>query len=156
MFRKILYPTDFSDVAQQALDYVIRLRGAGADHVVLLTVINDKNMECICKGLSLVGKQSPEYVEQARRFLQEEALKEAKPVEAELKAAGFHVDVRIESGVAKTKILDIAETENVSAIVLGSHGRSNVNSVLLGSVSDHIIRHSKRPVIVVKRDSFPH
>jgi nucleotide-binding universal stress UspA family protein len=152
MFRKILYPTDFSDAAQKALDYVIRLRGAGAGHVVLLSIINEKNIECICKGLSLVGKQSPENVEQARQFLQEEALKEAKPVEAELRAAGFEVDVWIERGVAKIKILEIAEAENVSAIVLGSHGRSNVDAVLMGSVSDHVIRHSKRPVIVIKRD----
>ncbi|MGQ9748471.1 universal stress protein [Desulfosoma sp.] len=40
----------------------------------------------------------------------------------------------------------------MSAIILGSHGRSNLSSVLLGSVSEYVIRHAKKPVIVVRRD----
>jgi nucleotide-binding universal stress UspA family protein len=49
--------------------------------------------------------------------------------------------------------LEVAKKEDVSIIILGSHGRSNLSSVLLGSVSDHIIRHSPKPVLVIKRDS---
>lgn len=62
------------------------------------------------------------------------------------------VRVRVENGLPQTLILEIAESKEVSAIVIGSHGRSNVSKVLLGSVSDHVIRHAKRPVLVIKRD----
>lgn len=73
-----------------------------------------------------------------------------RPIELELKAAGFKVTSRVEEGVPHVKILEVANEENVSAIILGSHGRSNLSSVLLGSVSDYVIRHAKKPVIVVK------
>jgi len=152
MFKKILYPTDFSDVSQKALQYVKALQSAGTKKVVLLRVISDKSMECIGKGIALAGKEVAAFLSQALRSLQEEAWQEIRPIEDELKAMGYDVTTRIESGVPQIRILEIAEAENVSAIVLGSHGRSNVSSALLGSVSDHVIRHSKRPVIVIKRD----
>jgi hypothetical protein len=73
MFAKILYPTDFSDVALKALQYIEGLKAAGTKQVVLLRVVSDKSM------------------------------------------------------------------------------RDNLSSALLGSVSDHVIRHAKCPVIVIKR-----
>jgi len=45
----------------------------------------------------------------------------------------------------------VEKEEDVSAIVLGSHGKSNIKEMLLGSVSEHVIRHCKKPVIVIKR-----
>lgn len=151
MFEKILYPTDFSDVSQKALQYVKGLRGAGSKKVVLLRVISDQCMECIAKGIELAGKEVSGFLSQALQALQEKTRQQIGPIEDELKSMGFDVTIRIESGVPKIKILEIAESENVSVIVLGSHGRSNLSSALLGSVSDHVIRHSKQPVIVIKR-----
>lgn len=58
----------------------------------------------------------------------------------------------VERGAPYSKILKVAENEDVSIIILGSHGRSNLSSVLLGSVSDHVIRHAQKPVLVIKRD----
>jgi nucleotide-binding universal stress UspA family protein len=56
--------------------------------------------------------------------------------------------------VPQTKILEVAEEEGVSSIVLGSHGRGNLSTALLGSVSGYVIQHSKIPVVVIKRDSI--
>jgi len=151
MFETILYPTDLSDVSLKALDYVKGLQGAGTKKVILLRVINDKSMECISKGLALAGREVSTFLAQVLQSLQEEARQRIRPIEEELKAQGLDVTTRIEHGLPQTRILEIAEAENVSAIVLGSHGRSNVSSALLGSVSDHVIRHAKRPVLVVKR-----
>lgn len=81
-----------------------------------------------------------------------EAVDDMVPVEKELKAAGFDVKVRIERGAPHTKILEVAEQEKASPIVIGSHGRSNLGEMLLGSVSEHVIRHARVPVLVVKRD----
>jgi len=49
------------------------------------------------------------------------------------------------------KILEIEAEESVSVIVLGSHGKSNVKEMLLGSVSEHVIRNCRKPVLVIKR-----
>jgi nucleotide-binding universal stress UspA family protein len=45
----------------------------------------------------------------------------------------------------------IEEEENISLTVIGSHGKSNVEEMLLGSVSEMVVRKAKGPVLVVKR-----
>jgi len=152
MFEKILYPTDFSDVSQKALEYIISLKSAGARQVIILRVINEKKAEYISQGVAWAGVEVADFLRQTYQKLTEEAYNELKPVETELKGAGFDIKVMVEKGNPYSRILEVAEEQDVSAIILGSHGRSNLGSVLLGSVSDHVIRHSKKPVIVIKRD----
>ncbi len=152
MFEKVLYPTDFSDIAQTALKTVIELRGAGTKHVVLVRVLNDRYIEYIQKGIVFAGKDVGAFLVNVCATLKDEALQKLKPIESALVESGFTVTVRVECGSPHLKILDIAKSENVSAIILGSHGRSNISSALLGSVSDHVIRHAACTVVVVKRD----
>jgi nucleotide-binding universal stress UspA family protein len=59
--------------------------------------------------------------------------------------------VRIEKGIPFTEILRVEDDEDVSLIIIGSHGKSNVAEILLGSVSEKVIRKAKRPVLVMKR-----
>jgi nucleotide-binding universal stress UspA family protein len=59
--------------------------------------------------------------------------------------------VRIEKGIPFTEILRVEDDEDVSLIIIGSHGKSNVAEILLGSVSEKVIRKAKRPVLVLKR-----
>lgn len=152
MFENLLYPTDFSDVSKKALDYIKSLKGSGAKKVIILRVINERKAECISQGVAWAGMQVADFLKESYRMLIEEAKAEVKPVEAELKAAGFDVEIMLERGVPQLRILEVAEEKEVSVIILGSHGRSNLAAVLLGSVSDHVIRHARRPVIVIKRD----
>lgn len=60
--------------------------------------------------------------------------------------------VKAVEGTPFREILKIAGDEDVSLIAIGSHGKSNIMEKLLGSVSEKVIRDSKRPVLVVKRD----
>jgi len=49
MFRKILYPTDFSKDAEKALEYVKKLKEAGTEEVVILHVIDGESLEAMVK-----------------------------------------------------------------------------------------------------------
>jgi nucleotide-binding universal stress UspA family protein len=152
MFAKLLYPTDFSDVSKKALAYLKSMKDAGAEQVIVLRVINAKRIDCISKGVAMAGKEASRFLKDVYEELLAEAFAQVKPIEAELKNAGLDVKVRVERGIPHSKILEVAEEEKVSAIVLGSHGRSNLGDMILGSVSDHVIRHSRKPVLVIKRD----
>ena len=44
MFKKILFPTDFSDASQKAVKYIKQLKGAGAQEVIILHVIDEKEL----------------------------------------------------------------------------------------------------------------
>jgi nucleotide-binding universal stress UspA family protein len=142
MFEKILYPTDFSDVAKKAVEYCKKLKEAGTKKIIVLHVIEmDPNVEKIPANIKEV----------LRKELEQTSRKEIKAIATNLRKMGFDVTVRIELGSPVKKILKVEEEENVSAIVLGSHGKSNIKEILIGSVSENVIRKSRVPVLVVKR-----
>ena len=150
MFEKILYPTDFSDVSKKALAFIMAMREAGVKEVVVLRVIDQKRTE-YTHGISWAGKDEIEFFDSVNQQLEQEAVEELRPIKSKLKAAGLAVKLRVEKGVPRLKILEVEKQEDVAAIVLGSHGRSNVAEMLLGSVSEHVIRHCQKPIMVIKR-----
>lgn len=66
-------------------------------------------------------------------------------------ADGLHPHTRLERNVSSVwaTILDVAEELDADVIVVGTRGRTAVQSALLGSVSGAVVHHSKRPVLVV-------
>ena len=145
MFEKILYPTDFSDVAVKALAYVKRLKASGAKEVIVLHVNDERGNESVVRILG--GSQFNKLNEKKMQ----ETEKKLKGIEKELVDAGLKVNLRIETGIPVREILRVEDEENVSITVIGSHGRSNLEEIFLGSVSEKVIRKSKQPVFVIKR-----
>jgi len=144
MFKKILYPTDFSDVSKKALDYLAQLKDAGTKEIVVLHVIDEK-------GIDAISRYGAGNAETVIREIEKEAMEEGKKIEKKLMQSGLNVKVRIERGVPLKEILTVEEEEKVSAIVIGSHGKTNIREMFLGSVSEKVIRQSKKPVLVIKR-----
>ncbi len=150
MFEKILYPTDFSDPSKKALDYVKQLKESGAEEVIVLHVIEDREIP-VFLGLDEGDPVPGTQLEKTLRIIEENAKEETRAIATELKESGFDVKVRIEKGTAFREILKVEEEEEVSVIVVGSHGKGPVTGILLGSVSDKVIRKSKKPVLIIKR-----
>lgn len=145
MFDKILYPTDFSEVAIKALDYIKRIKASGVEEVIVLHVIDERGSDAVQRFL---GEREFNALQQNK---QEETKKMLKVVEKELTESGLKVKLLVKTGMPVQEILKVEEEENVSTIVIGSHGWSNLQEIFLGSVSEKVIRRSKRPVLVVKR-----
>ena len=78
--------------------------------------------------------------------------KELASIEKQLKETGFKVEKRIEIGIPMREILRIEKEEDISLIVIGSHGVSNLEEMFLGSISEKVIRKCMKPVLVVKRN----
>src|SRR5262249_58415903 len=73
-------------------------------------------------------------------------------VEATLRAAGIATENRLSTGDPRDPLLRLIEEERVDLIVVGSHGRTGLAKLLLGSVSSHIVTHARCSVLVVKGD----
>jgi nucleotide-binding universal stress UspA family protein len=144
MFEKILYPTDFSDVSKKALDHLSQLKDMGTKEIVVLHVIDERGIDSV----SRYGSGSADTV---IKSMEAEAREEGRKIEQKLRESGLHVKMRIEKGIPFKEILKVEEEEGVSLIVIGSHGKTNLQEMLLGSVSEKVIRKSKKPVLVVKR-----
>jgi nucleotide-binding universal stress UspA family protein len=149
MFKKILYPTDFSDVSKKAMEYIKQLKEAGAEEVVLLHVLDDRAIPAMV-GPDDGAQVSTAQLEKMLGVMEVTAKEEAEAAGAELKQAGFDVSIRVVRGMPFRDILRVEEEEDVSVIVIGSHGTGLVKEMILGSVSEKVIRKSIRPVLVVK------
>lgn len=145
MFKKILYPTDFSDVSEKAMNYLKELRDSGANEVIVLHVMDERSDEMLKFA---AGDELLERIENSKKKQVEEAINK---VGEKLKSWGFSVKTLIKKGVPFREILMVENMEQVSLILIGSHGMSNVEEMLMGSVSEKVIRKSKNPVFVVKR-----
>jgi len=146
MFVKILYPTDFSDVSKKALEYIKQLKESGTKEVVVLHVIDEREIEHISHIPEISITE-----EELEKRKEENAKEEMSPIVTDLKKSGFAVKTRIEKGIPFRDILKVEEEEKVSVVVIGSHGKSCVAEMLLGSVSEKVIRKSTKPVLVVRR-----
>ena len=144
MFKKILYPTDFSDVSKKAIDYIKQLKEGGSETVIVLHVINERGMRAIERYASGNSME----IEQR---IMDDAKQELKVIEDELKKSSFKVKTMIQRGVPLLEILKAEEEEDISVIVIGSHGKSNLEEVFLGSVSEKVSRKCKSPVLIIKR-----
>ncbi len=144
MFKKILYPTDFSDVSKNAIEYIKQLKKGGTETVILLHVIDQRSIQTIdqyARSNSL--KLEQKIMVQAEKDLEE--------IEGNLKQSGFRVKTLLPTGFPVREILKAEKEEDVSIIVIGSHGKSNLEEMFLGSVSEKVARKCKKPILIIKR-----
>ena len=149
MFKKILYPTDFSEPARKALDYIKKLKEAGSEEVVILHVVEKEIVEAYKEAFVWAGKdvttETEKLIEKARKQMEEDIKK--------LEGLGFSVKRLITIGNPWEEILKVAESEDVSLIVMGSHGCGRLScelEKLIGSTTENVVRYAKKPVLVVR------
>ncbi|MFP4429202.1 MAG: universal stress protein [Desulfovermiculus sp.] len=144
MLKTILFPTDFSEVSFKALDVFEKLRLAGAEKVILLHVVDQRNFH-IMEDYAYAN--SKELEKQSMDYAKSELEKMAQKI----KEQGFTVVPKVAMGVPVQEILKEQKEDEVSLIVLGSHGRSNLAEMFLGSVAEKVVRKCTKSVLVVKR-----
>jgi len=154
LFKKVLYPTDFSELAEVAKDYVIKLREAGAEEVVLLHVIHPLEFSLpqfddpFALDVATIYAHLPE-VEREIVKKHEEMLKE---IEDELKNYGYEVEKVLTVGDPKDEIVSVAKEKEVNVIVIGYHGKSLLERILeIGSTAKAVVKNAECPVLVVKK-----
>jgi len=134
MIKKILAPTDFSDLSATGVRYACQLaKEFGAELVVINIVILDES--------NVADRREVErHKQQLDEFLADKVA-----------GAGSDLSIRkvVEPGQPHATIVYWAENEGIDLIVTSSHGRSGLSRVLMGSVAEEIIRKSRCPVLVV-------
>jgi nucleotide-binding universal stress UspA family protein len=140
----VLFSYDGSDLAKLAIEEAGRELGAGRN-AATVTVWQPFNVGFLpAGGLEIDAKQT----EQVRAAAKQTAAEGARLAEA----AGFHTEaVEIEAAPTWKGIVEAAHARDASLIVLGSHGRSGLSGVLLGSVAEAVAAHFDRSVLIVHR-----
>ncbi len=144
MFKKILVPTDGSDVGTKAASVAAEMAKAGGGQVVGVYVIDPFPYIGIGDA-SAVGLQS--YLSDAKRMAGE-ALEQVASACRE-HGVPFAGDT-IERNLVWEGILETAKAEDCDLVVMGSHGRQGVKALILGSVAQKVLTHAQMPVLIVK------
>lgn len=134
MLKKILAPTDFSELSGEGVRYACHLaKEVGAQAIVLNVIVLDET--------NTVGKGE---IEAHKQRLSEFVAKMVPHQSPDLKIREVVV-----AGQPYSSIVDCADNEHIDLVVMSTHGRSGLSRMLIGSVTDRLLRAAKCPVLVV-------
>ena len=151
LFEKTLYSTDFSPLAEVALDYVKKLKEAGEKEVVVVHVVDDLSIE-LPEGADLLNeKELYKILPEVDQEYVTSLIERLEAIEKILKDEGLSVKLYLKYGNIPKQIVEVAKQEKVKLIVMGAHGKGLLTEILLGSVSTDVIRNAECPVLIVKR-----
>jgi len=163
--KKILYATDLSDSARYAFAYALSLANLYRSKLVMLHVLpEDPNLDELVSGYvdpgqwqkikaqhfqeareALIGKRSEGAV--IREVLGEFYRQAGKDSAADTVDAD---EILVERGHPVEQIVRVAEEHDIDLIVMGRHGYGALKDALMGGVARGVLRHSHKPVLLVK------
>lgn len=142
MFAKILYPVDFSNYAEEILEYAVAIATRFNSELHLIHVIPNLNYFTPYESFL-----TPENMVAIERNIEEE-------VEAEfdklMKKLGIPARKVVKTGVTFVEIIEYVKEAGIDLVVMGTHGRSGIEHVLIGSVAEKVVRKSPCPVLTVR------
>ncbi len=143
-FQRILLPTDFSKNAKSAQDYACGLADQFGAQLHVISVVQDAALVLPETGmfLTLPLPSVNEIVEAAETNL--------KLVLDPAWASQHDVVLRVVVGTPFVEIVRYAEEQQMDVIVMGTHGRTGLPHVMLGSVAERVLRKSTCPVLTVR------
>lgn len=147
--HRILMATDFSDYSNEALDYAVYLaRGFGAD-LYLLHVFEPP----FFSHTGVSPGVRPE-VHQWIKEVKEDEIRQLNDLAEKVRHQGAKVHPVFKEGTTFLEILKTAGEIPSDLIILGTHGRTGLAHVLMGSVAERVVRKAVCPVFTVKPKAF--
>ena len=141
MKPKIAVPFDFSDGARVALAWAADLhRTAGGEPIRMIHAVSCLPLGSLEAPLQPLMPTAEEIAELSRRMVEIAATHEVVAVG----------EVAVRASPVGDAILDAAAQAGAELIVMGTHGRTGVRRLVLGSVAEYVLRHAECPVVTVR------
>ena len=134
--NSILVPTDFSATSDAALKYAIDMARSFSAQLFLLHVPGEtgENFEANFP----VGRFETAARERLGMFLSEDEI------------VRLHPEYALRIGAPADEIVRYADARDIDLIIMGTHGRSGIAHLLMGSVAEHVVRSAPCPVLLVR------
>jgi len=140
--KKILCPIDHSDGSKEALKYAVSFAMKNEAKLYLLHIIDIRSFD---ESIDTMAAQIPN----------DETIKQLKTKLFECIPEEIRSDMQIEAlvvqGIPFAEIISIAKGNNVDMIVMGTHGRTGLAHIMIGSVSEKVVRKAHCPVLTVRQ-----
>ncbi|HEY7203951.1 MAG TPA: universal stress protein [Methylomirabilota bacterium] len=143
--RRILHATDFSPASTPALRWAVELARANRSQLLVLHVMAPPVL-----AMPGEGYVSPALYEDLERSARAQARKRLDAIVAKARKAGARATGLVLEGVPHELIARAARSRKVDLIVIGTHGRSGLAKLFLGSVATRVVSMAPRPVLTVR------
>lgn len=148
MFRHILVPLDFNDIASQPASLGAELAAACGAKLTLLSVVDDSFPNPDILSLQLPWADYYRHLREAARTTLED-VRDTLPKE-------LNVEVAVIRGKPAPAIAQFAKENGCDLIVMATHGTSGLQQAIVGSVTRRVMYLATCPVMVVKFTGTPH
>jgi len=151
LFRQILVACDLSKFTPQVLDYAVILAQNTGARMILANIINPRDTDAIAQAIHktlLVQKDAaPEAFIHQHKLEREARL---KTLIDESGHPGLFIKTIVRTGEPFQELINITASEHTELVVMGTRGRSNLQSVLLGATAEKMFRHCPVPLLSVR------
>jgi nucleotide-binding universal stress UspA family protein len=144
MMRRVLHPTDFSTASNMALRKAIEMTKAGRGTLLLIHVLSPV-VPVAGEGF-IPPKVYDDLVASGRAWAQKQLNRRV----ARARAAGVRATGFLLEGVVHDRIVQFARSKRADLLVMGTHGRSGIKKLLLGSVAGRVVAAATCPVLTVR------
>ena len=144
MSRRILHPSDFSSASGAAFKKAVELAKADRAELMITHVLSP------VAPIAGEGYVSPKTYEEIAASSRAWAQKQLDKLLARAKQAGVRAKGYVLEGVAHDQIARLARSRRADLIVMGTHGRSGLAKLFLGSVAGRVIASAPCPVLTVR------
>ena len=140
--QKILVPFDFSEYSEKACAWAVAMAEKWRARILLLHIVPRPSYPPVLIGTHF-------NAEDFERELRTEAEERAKAFVEKTEHGRVLIDVKVLIGEPSWDLCKVAEEEHFDLVIMGSHGRTGLGHMLLGSVAERVVRLSPCPVLVV-------
>lgn len=144
MTRRILHPSDFSTASNAALRKAIELARTSRGQLLIAHVISP------VVPVAGEGYISPKVYDEIAASNRAWAQRQMVKLLAQVKKAGVRASGTLLEGVAHEQIIRFARSKRADVIVMGTHGRSGLAKLFLGSVAGRVVAAATCPVLTVR------
>lgn len=141
--QHVLVPLDFSAPADRALEYAIALAHQLHARLTLLHVLHLSPLE--------LGEMEPAMSATYLEDLETDAQHLLQARLERVQRAGLQGDSLLVQGTPTQTIVDTAGEQRVDLIIMGTHGRTGLAHIFLGSVAEYVVRQAPCPVLVTRK-----
>ncbi len=146
-FNKILAPTDFSEDSKLALSYAITLAQKFSSEIIVVHVDQPLAPVMVSELNPGVDISTMNRIAEEGRMM---ALRELDKATSYLRESGVKARGLMRVGAPFLEIINAAQSEAADLIVMGTHGRTGLAHVLMGSVAERVVNKAPCPVLTVR------
>jgi len=146
-YSRILVPIDFSECSKKSTSYAARFASRYGATLLLVHVFEARGYGV---GGDQVAKPDSELLKSHADAVEGAARRSLANIENQLRDRGINVEAYQSTGCPFHEIVKIAGQLHVDLIIIGSHGRTGLTHLLLGSVAERVVEHAQCSVLVVK------